>query len=579
MDSVDDDVQVDADTSAKTRAGGRGSAGSDKQGPGKRDSGKRGSGKRGKGLAPALGFVGLLRWLWTQLTSMRTALVLLFTLAVAAVPGSLIPQRNVSPIRVSDFIEQHPTLGPIYDQLGLFAVFSSAWFSAIYLLLFVSLIGCIVPRVAVYARALRTPPPKTPRNLARLPAYATADVLDDETADEVLDQAVASLRRQRYRVLRQDGSVAAERGYLREAGNLVFHLSLLTLLVGVAIGGLYGFRGSSVVIVGQGFANNVTQYDELSAGGWFSDDGLKPFTIRVKEFRVAFETGPVQTGAARLFELDTEVTERPGATPFAQTIEVNHPLRVDGTTVHLIAHGYAPVVKVTDGDGNVAYSGPVVFLPQDGNFRSAGVIKVPDGRPERLAFEGIFAPTATVDSQGPRSLFPDLIDPALYINAWYGPPKTETGQPENVYSLDTTGLTQLKDPKGERLRILLRPGTSYKLPDGKGTIELVGVTRWVKLQMSSTPGIAVVLGSIGAAVLGLCLSLFVRPRRVWVRVREDEAGSRLIEVGGLDRADARGGLSDDVAELADELGVSEGSGVPTEPGAREPAGDETEEKQ
>ena len=594
-----------ADTAAEIRPDGLDGSGNDRGGDGGSagrtpDSGAGGPGKRGTGLAPALGFVGLLRWLWTQLTSMRTALVLLFALAVAAVPGSLIPQRSVSPIRVSDFIEQHPTLGPIYDKVGLFEVFSSAWFSAIYLLLFVSLIGCIVPRVAVYARALRTPPPKTPRNLARLPAYATASLIDDETADEVLDRAADTLRGQRYRVLRQEGSVAAERGYLREAGNLVFHLSLLSLLVGVAIGGLYGFRGTSVVIVGQGFANNITQYDDLSAGGWFSDDRLQPFTIRVKQFKVAFETGPVQTGAARLFELDTEVTERPGATAYAQTIEVNHPLRVDGTTVHLIGHGYAPVVKVTDGDGNVAFSGPVVFLPQDGNFSSAGVIKVPDGRPERLAFEGIFAPTAKVDKQGPRSLFPDLVDPALYINVWYGPPKTETGQPENVYSLDSTGLTQLKDPKGDPLRILLRPGTSYELPDGKGTIEMVGVTRWVKLQMSSTPGIAVVLGSIGAAVLGLCLSLFVRPRRVWVRVRESDTGSRLIEVGGLDRADARAGLSEDVAELADELGgpdgpeqlgkpeqldgseqpsESAGSGASGVLGGPEQSGDETEEKQ
>jgi len=513
----------------------------------------------GKGLAPALGVAGSLRWLWTQLTSMRTALVLLFALAVAAVPGSLIPQRDVSPIAVSDFITDHPTLGPLYDRLGLFDVFSSAWFSAIYLLLFVSLVGCIVPRVLVYARALRTPPPRTPRNLSRLPAYETAPVPADESDDDVLELAAVTLKGQRYRVLRsEDGqSVAAERGYLREAGNLLFHLSLLTLLVGVAIGGLFGFRGSSVVIVGQGFANNLTQYDDLTTGAWFSDEQLQPFTIGVQDFRVRFETGPVQTGAARLFELATVVTDRPGATPYAQTIEVNHPLRVDGTTVHLIGHGYAPVVTVKDGDGDVAFSGPVVFLPQDGNFTSAGVIKVPDGRPERLAFEGIFAPTAQVDEQGPRSLFPDALDPALYINAWSGPPKTETGQPENVYSLDTRGLTQLKGEDGEPLRILLRPGTSFTLPDGKGSIELTGVTRWVKLQMSATPGIAVVLGSIGAAVLGLCLSLFIRPRRVWVRVRTAEEGSRLIEVGGLDRADARAGLTEDVEDLTRRLGKKE----------------------
>jgi cytochrome c biogenesis protein len=536
--------------------GGRDGDGAD--GGGGRDGviggGVRSDDRGGRGLAPALGLLGGLRWLWTQLTSMRTALVLLFALAVAAVPGSLIPQRDVSPIRVGDFIAQHPTLGPIYDTLGLFNVFTSAWFSAIYLLLFVSLVGCIVPRVLVYARALRSAPPRTPRNLSRLPAYATAPAPTDETDDELLDLAALKLRGARYRVARHDGSVSAERGYLREAGNLVFHLSLLTLLVGVAVGGLYGFRGTSVVIVGQGFANNITQYDDLTTGAWFSDDQLQPFTVGVEQFRVAFETGPVQTGAARLFELETLVTDRPGATPYRKTIEVNHPLNVDGTTVHLIGHGYAPLVTVKDGNGDVAFSGPVVFLPQDGNFTSAGVIKVPDGRPERLAFEGIFAPTAKVDQQGPRSLFPDALDPALYINVWTGPPKTETGQPENIYSLDTTGLTPLKDADGEPVRILLKPGSSFTLPDGKGTVEMTGVARWVKLQLSDTPGVGIVLGSIAAAVLGLCLSLFVRPRRVWVRVRGAESGPRLIEVGGLDRADARAGLSEDVVELADELG-------------------------
>ncbi|MDN5761233.1 MAG: cytochrome c biogenesis protein ResB [Microlunatus sp.] len=493
---------------------------------------------------------------------MRTALVLLFALAVAAIPGSLIPQRDVSPIAVADFIADHPLLGPVYAAVGLFDVFSSAWFSAIYLLLFVSLVGCIVPRVLVYARALRTPPPRTPRNLSRLPAYATATLQTDETDDVVRQRTVTELRRQRYRVIERDGTVAAERGYLREAGNLVFHLSLLFLLVGVAVGGLFGFRGSSVVMVGQGFANNITQYDDLSTGAWFSDDQLPPFTIAVNRFRVAFETGPVQTGAARLFELETEVTDRPGDQPYAKTIEVNKPLTVDGATVHLIGHGYAPVVRVRDGNGDVAFSGPVVFLPQDGNFTSAGVIKAPDGRPERLAFEGIFAPTARVDDRGPRSLFPDLIDPALYVNVWSGPPKTETGEPENVYSLDTAGLTPLKDADGQPVRILLKPGTSYQLPGGKGSLEMTGATRWVKLQISDTPGIAVVLGSIGAAVLGLCLSLFVRPRRVWVRIREEAGGSRLVEVGGLDRADARAGLSEDVADLVQTVALGAGAAAP-----------------
>ena len=522
---------------------------------------------------PRLGWRGTLRFLWAQLTSMRTALVLLFALAVAAVPGSLIPQRHISPIRVDDFLTQHPTLGPLYDKVGLFSVYTSPWFSAVYLLLFVSLVGCIVPRVGVYARALRAEPPRTPRNLRRLPAYASAEIGAGQ-ADGLLERAVTELRRQRYRVRVVEGptgaSVAAERGYLREAGNLVFHISLLVLLLGVAIGALWGYRGSSVVVVGQGFSNSVTQYDDLSAGGWFRASSLKPFSVVVKDFQVAFETGPVQTGAARLFKADVDVTDAPGDPTRSELLEVNHPLHVDGSTVHLIGHGYAPVVTVKDGKGDVAFSGPVIFLPQDGNFTSAGVVKVPDGRPERLAFQGFFLPTAVVDAQGPRSVFPDAYNPQLFVNVWSGPPAVETGKSENVYSLDTTGLTQLRNDKGDIVRLALSPGQGVDLPNGLGTIQLDGWSRWVKLQVGDSPGAPVALGAIAFAVAGLCLSLFVRPRRVWVRVGrgstqgDADDGPRVVEVGGLDRADARGGLTDDVDELAATLSGSsdkEGAGT------------------
>jgi len=509
------------------------------------------SGSTARAELPRLGWRGGLRYLWTQLTSMRTALILLFALALAAIPGSLVPQRRISPVRVSDFINEHPALGPIYDKIGLFNVYSSPWFAAIYLLLFLSLIGCIVPRVGGYAKALRARPPKTPRNLVRLPAYARADISRDD--HDVLERAVVALRRRHYRVDTHSDSIAAERGYLREAGNLVFHISLVFVLIGVAIGVLFGFRGTSVVIVGQGFSNNLTQYDDFSAGARFRESDLAPFSVTVQDFDVRFETGPVQRGAARLFRANVEVTDRPGAAPRQEVLEVNKPLRIAGTTVHLIGHGYAPKVTVKDAQGNIAFSGPVVMLPQDSNFTSLGAIKAPDARPERLAFEALFLPTAVLNDQGPQSIFPDALNPALFANVWYGPPKLETGKPENVYSLDTTGLSQLKQSDGQPVRIALKVGDGVNLPDSKGSIQLDGWVRWVKLQIGDTPGVPISLIALGFAVAGLCLSLFVRPRRVWIRVQDGEADHKVLEVGGLDRADARAGLTNDVAELAAEL--------------------------
>ena len=192
---------------------------------------------------------------------------------------------------------------------------------------------------------------------------------------------------------------------------------------------------------------------------WFTDSDLVPFSVTVDQFDAKFETGNVQRGAARQFRAEVTVTDRPGATPHQEVLEVNKPLSIGSTSVHLIGHGYAAKVTVKDGDGNVAFSGPVIFLPQDGNFTSAGAIKAPDARPERLGFQGFFLPSAVLDDQGPRSIFPDALNPALFINAWSGPPKTETGRPENVYSLDTTGMNPLKDADGETFRRGLQVGT------------------------------------------------------------------------------------------------------------------------
>src|SRR5690606_7161132 len=115
------------------------------------------------------GLLGTLRWGWNQLTSMRTALVLLFLLALAAIPGSLVPQRGVSESQVAQYFTEHPDLAPVLDTLYAFDVFGSPWFAAIYLLLFISLLGCIVPRTKKHYQQMRATPPKAPRNLDRLP--------------------------------------------------------------------------------------------------------------------------------------------------------------------------------------------------------------------------------------------------------------------------------------------------------------------------------------------------------------------------------------------------------------------------
>ncbi|HLN79076.1 MAG TPA: cytochrome c biogenesis protein ResB [Nocardioidaceae bacterium] len=495
---------------------------------------------------PALSPKELGRWAWRQLTSMRTALILLFLLALAAVPGSIIPQQRIDAMAVSRWQDQHPHLTPVYEKLGLFSVYNSVWFSAIYILLMISLVGCILPRTRIYWRAMRARPPKAPRNLSRLPEARTFEV--DQEPAAVLERARTVLRRRRYRVETGESEVAAERGYLREAGNLLFHISVLVVLVGFAVGNLFGFKGGVIVVNGQGFSNSLSQYDDFAPGAFFGPDDLKPFSFTIDDFKVDFLRSGQQAGMPTDFSAKLSYSEAPGQPEKKYKLAVNHPLMLDGGAVFLVGHGYAPLVTVRDGDGNVAYKGPAVFLPQDGTFESFGVIKVPDAMPKQLGFEGLFLPTYGFTMEtGPYSRFPDALDPVMSLLPYEGDLGLDAGKPQSVYELDKKGLELIKKPDGKPFRIDIALGQTKQLPNGAGSITFDGVQRWAKLQVSDTPGKGVALGGVILAITGLLGSLFIRPRRAWVRVRRED-GRTLVELAGLDRS-AGGDLGDEIDEL------------------------------
>lgn len=474
----------------------------------------------------------LARWVWRQVTSMRTALMLLLLLALASIPGSVVPQEDVDSIGVSRWQEEHPKLTPIYDALGLFSVYDSPWFSAIYLLLMVSLVGCIVPRTAVYWRALRAEPPRAPSNLSRLPehsAYATPDAPDD-----VLQRAASELKRRRYRVVTVDGAVSAEKGYLREAGNLVFHISVLVVLAGFAVGGLFGFKGGVIVVEGKGFSNDLTQYDDFVPGSLFDADDLEPFSFTIKDFEVDWLTEGPRAGMARKFVSELEYQETPDSPVKDYDLRVNHPLDVGDTEVFLIGHGYAPQITIRDGNGDVARSGPAIFLPLDQTFQSFGVARAPFGNPDEIALEGEFFPTFALGDGMPRSTYGDLANPVLSLFVYTG----DLGTGGSVYVLDKADATQLMKDDEQPLRLDLRPGDTVELPDGLGSVTFEEeIPRWNKVQISHTPGKLVALTGVVLALLGLLGSLFIRPRRVWVRARRDEAtDSTIVDLGALDRS-------------------------------------------
>jgi cytochrome c biogenesis protein len=505
---------------------------------------------------------------WRALTSMGTALVLLFLLALGAVPGALLPQRSLNAGKVDEYLAAHPVIGPWLDRTQFFEVFSSFWFTGIYVLLFVSLVGCLTPRIIEHARSLRAVPVPAPRNLARLPKHASAQTAGEPRA--VADAMAARLRGWRTVVRAADDDnafeMSAEKGYLREFGNLVFHFSLLGLLVAVAAGKMFGYEGNVIVIAdgGPGFCSaSAAAFDSFRAGNAVDGTALHPMCVRVNDFQAHY----LRSGQARSFvahiehqsgdDLDTNTWRQ-------YRLEVNHPLRVGGDRVYLQGHGYAPTFTVTFPDGRQR-SQTVQWRPEDPlTLLSSGVVRIdpPAGtftdaderREHQIAVQGLLAPTERLDGTLLSSSHPALNNPAVAVDIYRGDTGLDTGRPQSLFALDPRLIEQNRLTKVKRVN--LRAGEHVRLDDGT-VVRFDGATPFVNLQVSHDPGQVWVLVSALTMMAGLLVSLVVRRRRIWVRIAPAggngaAAGTVNVELGGLARTD-NSGWGDEFERLTERL--------------------------
>jgi cytochrome c biogenesis protein len=493
------------------------------------------------------------RMAWRRLTAMRTALILLFLLAVAAVPGSLLPQRPLNPDKTTAYINSHGGWGRFLDRIGMFDVFGAPWFAAVYLLLFISLVGCLIPRIRLHARAIARKPLPAPRNLNRLPESGRF-----ETGDAATSYASAARKAlgRRWRIVQRDEpngvvTLSAEKGYSRETGNLIFHIALLLSLVLIAIGRLYTYQGSRIVLegAGNGFCNTVSQYDSWRPGRLAAEGKISPAPFCIDALD-KFTAQYAASGEATKFAADITYRRTRTSPPQHKTIEVNHPLRLGGDRVYLISNGYAPRLTIRMPDGTMRHD-TAVFLPQDattllseGAFKEQGA----PGKKQDVGIQGFFAPTPQETSDGVfTSVAPQANNPVLGIFVWQGD-LNYNGLPQSVYSLDTSKMTKSGAAN-------LTVGQSQTFANGV-SVTFDGWVPWASMQVSHDPSQGYLLFSAVAMVLGLLGSLGVRRRRVWLRMAPSVDGAdgspTVVAVGGLARSDS-GNFGTEFAGLFERL--------------------------
>lgn len=496
---------------------------------------------------------------WQWLTKMKTALVLLFLVAIAAVPGALLPQRSLNQGEVADYIEANGKTAEVFDKLYLFDVFSSPWFTAIYVLLFVSLVGCIIPRSWDHYKALRTNPPAAPKRLTRMPRHVEGDV--ELSEEDVQKQLVKGFKGWNVHVATPEKdragkwSMSAEKGYLREFANLVFHLSLVGVLITVAMGRLVYYEGQVIVVAGteqSQFCNSaVSNFDSFRHGALFDGTGLNPYCVNVKDFKADY----TENGQAVDFESNIDHTSGDNAfsdteTWNHETLRVNHPLRMYGDRVYLQGHGYAPTFSIEWPNGEKR-TDTVQFRPDDlVNFLSSGAVRwdPPAGmyedlferRQQQISIQGLFAPTAQFSGDNGdilSSSFPAMTDPAVAIDVYRGDTGLDGGVSQNIFSLDPSAMHDGSLTKLDRVN--LSEGESVTLDDGT-KITFDGAEEFVNLQVSHDPTTPWVLGFSILMLVSLVGSLMVKRRRFWVRLFPLPNGGTHIEIAGLSRTDSAG---------------------------------------
>ena len=513
-------------------------------------------------VAGPLRLLALVRNTWRALTSMGTALVLLFLLALAAIPGALLPQRSLNESKVAEYIAEHQTIGPWLDRLQAFDVFSSFWFTAIYALLFISLVGCLTPRLAEHLRSMRAAPVAAPRNFSRLPKHHTANVAGEGGA--VVATVTERLRGWRTATQVREGEVteiSAEKGYLREFGNIVFHFSLLGLLVAVAAGKLFGYEGNVIVIAdgGPGFCSaSPAAFDSFRAGNTVDGTSLHPICLRVNDFQADYlPSGQATSFAAGIdYQAGADLTSN---TWRPYRLEVNHPLRIGGDRVYLQGHGYAPTFTVTFPDGQtrtqtlqwrpddqltLLSSGAMRFDPPGGTYPDAG-----ERRKNQIAIQGLFAPTELLHGTLLSSSFPALNDPAVAVDIYKGDTGLDTGRPQNLFTLDERLIGQGRLSRVARVN--LSAGAETRLDDGT-IVRFDGAVPFINVQVSHDPAQVWVLVFALTMMAGLLVSLVVRRRRIWVRITPAAPGTVSVELGGLARTD-NSGWGDEFERLTTHL--------------------------
>ena len=419
--------------------------------------------------------------LWKLFASVRLTVVLLLSLALTSVIGTIIPQNK----RPDEYLNEYGEfLYKILSAFDVFDMYHSWWFQFLLLMLTTNIVVCSINRFSALWKVLSVKNPSF--NVSKFRSLSDKEEFTDSRSPEDLKRIYVPIVSRSYgykRIEETDNGLCifAEKGRWTRVGVYVIHFSVILLLIGGLIGSIFGFKGFVNIPEGK-TVNSIRLYNTGEAQ-------KLNFKIRCDDFNIKF----YDSGMPSEYRSTLTILEQ-GNPVLTKDIIVNAPLRYRGINIFQSNYGTLPPKEITLNFKSVSTSA--------GYTKKASVGKQLD-LPEDMGQLLIKGYRNSFDFGGYNlgETFMGILTP-------------NNGSPVHV-------IMPLRFPQFDRMR--------------KGnlviSVEDYDHSYYTGLQVTRDPGVLVVYSGFVIIIIGCFITFFMSHQRLCVEISKSGKSSRIMVAG------------------------------------------------
>ena len=439
--------------------------------------------------------------LWKFFASVQLTIVLLLTLAITSIIGTLIPQNEAPRAYMEAF---GPSLYRFFDLLGFLDLYHSWWYQALMLLLALNILVCSIDRLSATWRIIF---PERPNfNLSRFRRMEPRGEFTFDGAGDQLQKPYQTIISRNFRYCRVEDTdsgyaIFGERGRWTRIGVYIVHLSIICMLIGGVIGTRFGFEGYVNLAPGES-ARQIQLRDR---------NAMMPlgFAIRCNDFKVSF----YPSGAPEEFRSSLSIIDQ-GKVVKSQDIIVNDPLHYKGISIFQASYGPLPArpqdVRIPD-ELTLAFTSKATGKVYEEKVTIGQTIDLP----ENLGKFTVNEAKTSYNFRG-QDLGATIVGTLIQRNG----NAVEVALPVQFPSFDKMGPVFNKSRSDDMFIVV----SDIKVPP-------VEQRYFTGLQVSRDPGVWVVYTGFIMIIIGCYVTFFMSHRQVCIDVVESGNNSRIVVTG------------------------------------------------